>query len=70
MAQNTRSAAKELVSASRLQKNARKRACWLILILCVILTIVLLAVEPLPLSGLIIDSELEIGCQLIILWEG
>jgi syntaxin 7 len=44
MAQNTRAAAKELTSASQYQKNARKRACWLMLILCVILTVVLLAV--------------------------
>lgn len=44
MAQNTKAAAKELTSASRFQKNARKRACWLMLILCVIVAIVLAAV--------------------------
>jgi len=44
MAQNTKAASRELTSASRYQKGARKRACYLMLILCVILTIVLLAV--------------------------
>jgi len=46
MAGHTKAAAKELTSASRYQKNARKRACWLMLILCIILTVVLLAVGP------------------------
>jgi syntaxin 7 len=44
MAQNTKAASRELTSASRYQKGARKRACYLMLIPCVILTIVLLAV--------------------------
>ena len=44
MAQNTKAASRELTSASQYQKSARKRACYLMLILCVILTIVLLAV--------------------------
>jgi hypothetical protein len=59
MAQNTRAASKELISASRFQKNARKRACWLMLILCVILTVVLLAVHSPQVSLLILGPKLE-----------
>jgi t-SNARE complex subunit (syntaxin) len=44
MADHTRGAVKELTAANKYQKNARKRACWLMLILCIILTVVLLAV--------------------------
>ena len=64
MGQNTRAAARELTSASRYQKNARKRACWLMLILCVILTIVLLAViAPLLVLSLILGTKLELFCN-------
>ncbi|KAL2179807.1 t-SNARE [Thermothelomyces heterothallicus CBS 202.75] len=41
---NTRGADRELRSAARYQKNARSRACCLLIILTVILTIILLAV--------------------------
>ena len=40
---DTRAADRELRSASRYQKNARSKACILLLILAVILTIVILA---------------------------
>ena len=40
---DTRGADQELRSAARYQKNARSRACILLLILAVILTIVILA---------------------------
>ena len=43
---HTAKGATELTSASQFQKNARKRACWLMLILCIIFTVVLLAVCP------------------------
>ncbi|KAK3304629.1 t-SNARE [Chaetomium strumarium] len=41
---DTRGADRELISAARYQKNARSKACCLLLVLAVILTIVLLAV--------------------------
>lgn len=41
---DTRGADVELRSASRYQKNARKRACFLLVILAVVLTVVILAV--------------------------
>lgn len=41
---NTKQADVELRQASRYQRQARGRMCWLLLILAVILTIVLLAV--------------------------
>jgi syntaxin 7 len=46
MAGHTRAAERELRSANQYQKSARKRACWLTLILVIILTVVLLAVCP------------------------
>lgn len=45
MARHTKDASKQLTSASRLQRSARKRACWLMLILVIILTVVLIAVR-------------------------
>ncbi len=45
MAGHTRAADRELRSANQYQKSARKRACWLTLILVIILTVVLLAVS-------------------------
>jgi len=44
MAIHTKNGMQQLTSASRYQKGARKRACWLVLILCIILCIVLIAV--------------------------
>jgi len=44
VATDTRGADMELRTASRHQKNARSKACCLLLILAVILTVVLLAV--------------------------
>lgn len=49
MAGHTRAAERELRSANQYQKSARKRACWLTLILVIILTVVLLAV-PAPIQ--------------------
>lgn len=45
MAGHTQAAERELRSANQYQKSARKRACWLTLILVIILTVVLLAVS-------------------------
>jgi t-SNARE complex subunit (syntaxin) len=60
--QQTRAANKELTQANRFQKNARKRACWLMLILVIIVTVVLLAVQPIyPLLLTFVDSKLEGG---------
>ena len=59
MRDHTRNAMKELSSASRWQKSARKRACWLMLILCIIVTVVLLAVSISLLQSLTVGTELE-----------
>lgn len=58
MRDHTRNAMKELSTASRWQKSARKRACWLMLILCIIITVVLLAV---PIS---LPPSLTVGTKL------
>jgi len=47
---DTQAGSRELTSASRYQKNARNRACCLLLILAVVLAVVLLAVSVLSLS--------------------
>jgi t-SNARE complex subunit (syntaxin) len=69
MAVHTQSAAKELTQANRYQKNARKRACWLMLILCIILTVVLLAVIS-PLFMLTTGVELKVWDSFFNCWDG
>ena len=52
---STRDASRELVQANKYQKSARNRACMLLIILAIVLTVVLLAVSFPTLVWIIVD---------------
>lgn len=68
MAGHTRAAELELRQANRYHKGARKRACWLTLILVIILTVVLLAVS-LAIALLTIGVNLSGALWRCVIWR-